>query len=292
MVDNEPCLHDDVVVADALSDLGVSSPRIGKGGNKVAYLGHLDGAPVVVKYVRQAVVNGGDETEPAIAIPERFSREVQALMAIESPHLARVLIAPFVRQFDACMHLCYVEKHYPGGDLDSRLVGVPWEPADVRRLLLDLLAGVEALAAHRIVHRDIKPGNIVIDSDDRFVLIDLGIALFHDLSTVTDVQVLGPRTNMFAAPELLVPRSTTQVDTRTDFFQMGIVGYLALTAQHPFGPPDQGFFGRLLSGQLADGVLDPFDPGLCAILRRLLKPSPGQRYRTTALLRQALEESA
>lgn len=290
--ENEPCLHDDEVVAQALSDLGVSTPRIGKGGNKVAYLGHLAGEAVVVKYVRQPVSSGVDETEQAIAVPERFRREIAAMMTIESPHVARVLSEPFVRQFGSCTHLCYVEQHYPGGDLDSKLVGVPWEPAEVRRLLLDLLSGVEALSERRVVHRDIKPGNIVIDSAGRFVLIDLGIALFHDLSTLTDVQALGPRTNMFAAPELLVPRSIAQVDTRTDFFQMGIVGFVALTAQHPFFPADDGFFGRLISGKLTDGVLDPFDPALSAVLRRLLKPSPGQRFRTTALLRKALEDSA
>ncbi len=289
--ENEPCLHDDDVVAQALSGLDVSTPRIGKGGNKVAYLGHLDGEAVVVKYVRQPVSSSGDETEQAIAVPERFRREIAAMMTIESPHVARVLLEPFVGQFGSCTHLCYVEQHYSGGDLNSRL-GVPWEPAEVRRLMLDLLSGVEALSERSIVHRDIKPENIVIDSVGRFVLIDLGIALFHGLSTLTDVQVLGPRTNMFAAPELLSPRSTAQVDTRTDFFQMGIVGFMALTAQHPFFPPDDGFFGRLLSGKLAEGVLDPFDPALSVVLRRLLKPSPGQRYRTTAMLRKALEDCA
>jgi len=101
--------------------------------------------------------------------------------------------------------------------------------------LLDILLNIaiECEKLH-IVHRDIKPGNILLDSSGNFWLIDFGIARHLDLPSLTATAAMfGPHTAGYAAPEQF-RNIKGDIDIRADLFSIGVVIYEALTGGHPF----------------------------------------------------------
>lgn len=141
------------------------------------------------------------------------------------------------------------------------------------------------------MHRDIKPNNIALDSEQKPVLLDLGAALFTTLTTVTGPGQLAPHTRRYAAPEQLVPRRHGTMDFRTDLFPVGIIAYELITGHHPFDPPDADFNKRAAAGDWDRGRLTAAgaSPDLIAVIVRLLDPSPNGRFRTTERARSAIE---
>ena len=97
--------------------------------------------------------------------------------------------------------------------------------------LLDLVCSLEKIG---VVHRDIKPDNIICSTNGGYYLIDFGIARhLNQISlTFTHVQV-GPHTPGYGAPELFQYRKK-EIDSRADLFSIGVVLYEALTGEHPF----------------------------------------------------------
>lgn len=168
-------------------------------------------------------------------LPERVRREIQAMKAVDSPRVAQILEGPETRRIGNVTCLCYFEPLYGGGTLTARL-GEPISPEEVTDLARSLLEGVAALAAVGIVHRDIKPDNVLFGDDGQPVLIDLGIALHLELQDVTDSGDLPPRTEKYAAPEQFRSKRGTVMDSRTDLFQIGLLLFEALTGKHPFNP--------------------------------------------------------
>jgi hypothetical protein len=144
---------------------------------------------------------------------ERFKREARAAAALAHPHIVKVY------DFGIEEHRPYlVMAHVPGGSLRDRLRdgGRPPEPARLARELLGALAHVHAAG---IVHRDVKPGNILLDEHDRSQLTDFGIARPQDASTMTQTgMVLG--TVRYLAPEVAAGEPATQ---RSDLYSAGAV---------------------------------------------------------------------
>jgi serine/threonine protein kinase len=173
-----------------------------------------DGDSVAVKALAR---ESGDEFRA------RLEREAQLLAAARHPRLARFVAADVVAQYP------WIAMEYvPGPSLAS--VTLPLERSAVRRLATGLADAVRALHSAGIVHRDIKPGNVVLTFDGP-VLVDFGIAAGPDLSALTlQGHVIG--TPSFMAPEQLRGLPLTPA---VDVWGWGALLYYAATGRAPFG---------------------------------------------------------
>ena len=276
-------------VISAFPEFQLGEQPLGEGGMKSAF--HIRGdEPRVLKIVREPLPD--EALEGAVSLPERIRREIEGMRAISHPRVVEIVDGPDVRTVGDNSHVWYSEPFFGGGTLADH-IGTPWPETKCRDLLRDLADAAEALAQHRVVHRDIKPTNIVLDESDRPVLLDLGIAYFQDLTPLTEHWGQSPKTPIYAAPEQFDVRMNASIDFRTDLFLIGIVVFEAMTGTHPFNPSDpEGYVERLSKGQFDRSVLCDVDisPGMQRIIGRLLSSSVSRRYRKFEHLRMALEE--
>lgn len=156
---------------------------------------------------------------------ERFAREISAAQRIPSPHVVRVLAyglepLPFM-----------VTELVDSGSLRSLLDEAGAMPVPlVLRLFDDLLAGLGAAHAEGVLHRDIKPQNLLLVSSGKLKVADFGVARLTDESSLTSTGgVVG--TPAYMSPEQALAEP---LDGASDLFSAGIVLYEMLTGQHPF----------------------------------------------------------
>lgn len=161
----------------------------------------------------------------------RFRREAQALANLSHPNLVRL----FAYHDDPAAPWVALE-YLPGGTLRDRIrdesgKGVPLPIADVVRLARDLFTALDVVHRANLVHRDVKPANILYRANGDAVLGDLGLVreTSPDATRLTrDGDVLG--TLAYLAPELL---DGAELSAATDLYAAGVSLYEALTGQHP-----------------------------------------------------------
>lgn len=276
-----PFTHEEVAQAFATRDLRY--PELGRGSFKVVYLAQ-DDTGSVIKILTEALGEEVDATDVDDAIlPERFARELRGMQLADSPFIGRILVAPQAVSIGDHRYIVYEEPFYAGGTLKDRLGKGPLDAVAAQELVVALLHAVRELWSHEIVHRDIKPGNIMFDDAGAPVLIDLGISLHRDLDDLTDSEDFSPNTVGYSAPEQHKQKRFARLDFRTDLFLVGIIGYYAVAGVHPLleqGMSRQKYIGRLVTfDQIPVESLQCSDE-LRAVLGRLLAPSPNRRYRT------------
>lgn len=274
----------------ALEDIEIAFPEFNvepnyprPGGQKSVFFGTRAGEPVALKILNIPLSEGSD-VESALSenFPERVRREILALRNIDSPYIAKILEGPDNRLIGGGKYLWYMEPRY-GIDLHRRLeLDGPLDPARWINLVESLLLAERELCESGLVHRDIKPLNVLESNrDERFVLIDLGVALHIDLPRLTELTPT--RTTIYAAPEQL--DSPPRVDHRTDIFQIGLTAYIAATNFHPF-VDEQGVTLDQLQERIAAGpdVQKLSEAGLAketiAFVRKCLGARPNRRFRT------------
>lgn len=259
-------------------------PPLGRGSFKVAFFAS-DGSGAVVKILTDPLPGDIDGTEvDASLLPERFAREIRAMQLTVSPHLGKVLVEPRAVQIGGSRFVAYEEPFYGGGTLADRLSAGAMTAFAAENLVISLLKAVRELWAHDIVHRDIKPGNVVFDGQENAVLIDPGISLHVGLDDLTDSSHASPMTLGYSAPEQHEARRYAQIDFRTDHFLVGVVGYCAVTGVHPILEPGMdrnAFVVKLLSFDKIDMTSLDCSDRLKEVLGRLLAPKPNRRFRTT-----------
>jgi len=183
------------------------------------WLGHdreLD-RPVAVKVLSDAIAFDPD-------FLARFRREARVAAQLSHPNLVGVY-----DYSDGPERPYLVMEYVAGGSLAARIAEE--SPVDCRKLAIELLGAVARIHAAGIVHRDIKPHNILLTPDDRLKLIDFGIALPRDATSLTETgRILG--TERYAAPEVREGMPATE---RSDLYSCGVVlrscpgGHSALT---------------------------------------------------------------
>jgi serine/threonine-protein kinase len=168
-----------------------------------------------------------------------------------------------------------VLQHVPGRTLDTLIAADgPLPPRRAVRVINGVIEGVRALHARRLVHRDLTPGNVIVDATDRAVLLDLGVARDRRRRALTPVDA-AVGTPGFLAPEL---EQGATVDNRTDQYQVGLLVLLALTGVAPESGADA----------IAHALASVGSP-LRAVVARALAPSPGDRFASVGELGEALE---
>ncbi|MDQ2736039.1 MAG: serine/threonine protein kinase [Pseudomonadota bacterium] len=196
---------------------------IGQGGMGSVWLGQRsDGrfaGKVAVKLLNASLIGraGG----------ERFKREGKILAQLAHPHIARLIDAGVSGAGQPYLVLEYVE-----GEPIDRYCDLAGLAVDARiRLLLDVLAAVSHSHAHLIVHRDIKPLNVLVDTDGNVNLLDFGIAkLLEDGELSADATELTRDGGGALSPDYAAP-----ITSATDVYALGVLLYVLLGGRHPTG---------------------------------------------------------
>ena len=200
---------------------------------------------------------------------ERFRREAENAAGLRHPNVVRV------HRSEEADGLPYYTMDYVSGDtLATRLEGGHLAPREVVRLGLDLLSALGAAHARKLIHRDVKPGNIFL-AGNRALLADFGIAYTRD-SMMTSLTGTGelPATLAYIAPEQLHNEPVTEA---TDLYATGLVLYEAAAGSRwqPLTPPADGKWS-----QVPGFLRDP--------LRRALQLKPDARWPSAAAFARAL----
>jgi hypothetical protein len=260
--------------------------RIGSGGMGSVFLAVHS---TLKRRVALKVLPAQSGADPAIL--ERFFREARAAAALDHPNIARAYDA------DSERNLHFLVMEFVDGIDMQQLVKrrghlAPGHAADYVRQAADGLAHAHE---RKLIHRDIKPGNLMLNRQGVVKILDMGLARFFQDETdnltmdVNANSVLG--TADYIAPEQA--RDSHDVDIRADIYSLGGTLFYLLTGQPPFS--GGGTAQKLLWHQLRPvedvRTLQAGVPaGLAAVVTRMLAKEPGQRYQTPAEVSAALAE--
>lgn len=208
---------------------------------------------------------------------ERFVREARLASTLRHPSLVEVYDVSVERGF-------LVMEFLPGGSLAQRLAaGERFAPVQLRRMALDVVAGLEAAHHRGVVHRDVKPANIFFDARGTAKLGDFGVAHLVDLGQTQTGGLIG--TLAYMSPEQITGAPIT---IAADLYALGVTLFEAVCGRLPFLGPD--FVAQHLGEEppAASSVAD-VAPGWDPILAGLLVKNPRERTATLADLRHQLE---
>src|SRR6478752_2992017 len=234
--------------------------RLGEGGMGVVHLA-LDrhGRAVAIKVLRQHIAHDPDARA-------RLTREVSSLSRITSPRVAPIIDAdvdgptPYI-----------VTRYVPGPSLDDYVAerGL-LAPADLHRVASGLAEALDAIHSAGVVHRDVKPGNVLLVDGDP-VLIDFGIAhVADDIRLTMTGLVMG--TPGYLAPEVV---GGDDVTAATDWWGWAATTAFAASGAPPFGTgPMSAVLARVSAG---DPDLEAVDPRIEPLLYAALSPLPHER---------------
>ncbi len=250
---------------------------LGEGATGVVYAARRrDGATVAVKLLRS-------ELAADAVLQARFRREARLAHGIESLH-----VVPILAVGDSYLVL----PLYPGGSLADRLRKPgPIGTKTTIALAAELARGLDALHARGIVHRDVKPSNVLFDAEGRAALSDFGLARAVDSTRLTrDGQLLG--TPHYLAPELIEGDEAT---TASDIYALGCVLYECVAGEPPFAAKRLTELGF---AHLTEPAPDPRDrrpdlpAGFAEALLASLEKDPAARPTTATALARMLSSGS
>jgi serine/threonine-protein kinase len=263
---------------------------LGAGGMGEVYLAEhvLLKRPCALKVIRPE--RAGDPRNLA-----RFEREVQATAALTHPNTVEVF--DYGHAADGTFY--YVMEYLPGLSLEELVKQHgPLPPARAVHLLRQVCGALQEAHAAGLIHRDIKPGNIIVGRRgglcDVAKLLDFGLVRAHGLNP--DGQQLTQEGAVAGTPAYMSPEQATglgDLDGRSDIYSLGAVAYFLLTGQPPFV---RGSAVQALAAHLGEAVVPPdrlradVPADLQAVLLRCLEKEPGRRFPDAASLEQALAQ--
>ena len=252
--------------------------RLGSGGMASVYLARhaLLDTPFAIKVLHRHLARDPE-------MRTRFRREAEAAARLQHPHVCAILDYGYSGAVEFL-----VMPYLAGGSLADAMAG--------RRLVApERAASVAAQAAqgldyaHRqgVVHRDVKPDNVLFDAEEHAVVTDFGIAAarFHARMTATGRAMGTPH---YMSPEQAMGRL---LDGRSDVYALGVLLYEMLAGDPPFDGADSYSVGykHVHEAPTPIEVAAPgVPPGLAAIVMRCLAKAPDERYQRASDLADAL----
>lgn len=212
----------------------------------------------------------------------RFDAEAHAAAALNHPNIVAVHDSgehdgtPFI-----------IMERLPGETLAHQIARGPLAPERVYAMLDNVLSALTAAHRATILHRDIKPGNILLAAGGEVMKVaDFGIAKTPEATNTLTGNIVG--TIAYLSPERIAGAPACVAD---DLYAVGVVGYEALAGHRPF--PQENV--AALAGAILHGRPPPLarlrpdvDPGLIAVIERAMAPDPGQRFGSAEEMRAAL----
>ncbi|KAM4044999.1 protein kinase C delta type-like [Anomaloglossus baeobatrachus] len=182
------------------------------------------------------------------------------------------LISQAFSTFQSQDYLFYVMEYISGGDLLK--IRVPFTIPAIRFFAAELICGLQFLHSRGIIHRDIKPDNILLDSTGHLKIADFGVAVMNIFGDTKTSGCAG--TLFYMAPEILQEKP---YNTAVDWFSAGVVICTLATGRHPFYRGQIG--GAIIKAIINDDPVFPneMDPQLKAVIEGLLDKSPESRQK-------------
>jgi serine/threonine-protein kinase len=253
--------------------------ELGRGGMGIVYLARE------VRLDRLVAIKVLPPSHATPVLRERFLREARTVAKLSHPGIVPI------HAVDEAAEFVFIAMGYVDGEsLSARVAARGRLPApEAARILKDVAWALAYAHAQGVVHRDIKPDNILIErGTGRSLVADFGIAHVAEGSGITMAgQVLG-------TPEYMSPEQASgqEVDGRSDIYSLGAVGYFALSGRSPFTGPT-------VNAVLAQQITQPAEPVLAAaadvpprlaqVVDRCLLKSPIERYASAEAVAEAIE---
>lgn len=252
-------------VPRALSERYEQLQQLGEGGNGIVYLAQdkLLDRTVVLKFMAP-----GSVARPLAR--KYFLREFRVSTRLTHPNIVKIYD---VGSTDGVLH--YAMEYLDGDTLGAHLAGgkVLAEPHFVYSVMSQLCEALEYAHSQNVLHRDVKPNNVVVLGDGTVKLLDFGLARVQEEGCSEQSLVVG--TPHYMAPE---QQTRGRIDHRTDIYALGVVLYRMLAGRLPF------IDGNVLIAHAVEAVPDPrqFNPdlpqALVDVLHRMLAKQPEDRY--------------
>jgi eukaryotic-like serine/threonine-protein kinase len=253
--------------------------EIGKGGNARIFLARgEDGQPVALKILHPELL--------VSVAADRFLREIKIASQLDNPHIAKILDSG-EREWLVYYVMSYVE----GATLRERLDTMRLLPiAETLRLAGDILEALDHAHGHGVIHRDVKPANIVLSAEGA-VLLDFGIARAvvasgSDQLTRSGIAV---GTSTYMSPEQIT--ALADIDHRSDLYSVGCVLFECLAGQPPYAHRNEAVVLQFHLNQPVPDVRtlrSDTPPELATVITKALAKTRDQRWNSAAEMREAL----
>lgn len=246
--------------------------ELGRGGMGVVYKGY---EPSLSRYVAIKELSSSLTDSPIVV--ERFLREARSMAMLNDPHIIQIYSIgqqngqPF-----------FVMEYVDGASLsdliarDGRL-----QIPDAMRIVHQTAQGLAAAHARGVIHRDVKPANLMISLRGQVKIADFGIALAN---SIVDNKLTGAGefvgTPGYLSPEIVQGHT---VDARSDIFSLGVVMFEMLTGRTPFSVDSvYKLVLEIVQTDIPDvrEINKDIDPGVAAILAKMLMKDPDKRYQS------------
>jgi serine/threonine-protein kinase len=271
-------------LADALGDAYTIEGEIGRGGMGVVYRARDERLQrrVAIKVLPPELAFQRD-------IRERFTREAQTAARLSHPH-----IVPIHSVGEANGLVYFVMGYVDGESVAARIRRRGHLPVEeARRIMMETADALSAAHAYSVIHRDIKPDNILLEGTrGRVMVTDFGIAKALSGTSGATLTGIGVAigTPAFMSPEQAA--GEREIDGRSDLYSLGVVTYQMLTGALPFNAPT---VAGILMKQITEAAPDlrtkrPDTPeDLALAVARCLEKDPESRWPSADALRRALE---
>ncbi|MBL1078551.1 protein kinase [Nocardia sp. 2] len=258
--------------------------QIGRGGCGVVLAGVHRGLNRRVA-IKQIPPQFADD----MSVRRRFVAEARMMAALDHPHV--VPVYDYIEHDDMCL---LVLEYLPGGTVEQRFVTAGFEATAAVAVALSCAAGLDVAHRQGILHRDVKPSNLMFSGNGTLKLTDFGIAKIvgGDETLVTRAgEILG--TPSYIAPEQVRGQ---QLSPATDVYALATMLYQLLSGTLPF-PPAEDTLAMLFAHAYGDPIpLDTVAPAIpqpiAEVVMRGLAPEPGERFDTAESFGVALAEPA
>ena len=219
-------------------------------------------------------------------LKDRFLREARAAAKLDHPNICTVYEIDDFIEGDRVR--TFIAMQYLGGkSLKEHIRAGLLEIGEAIRIWEQIAEGLATAHAEGIIHRDIKPGNIIVTDEGLVKIVDFGIALIVETSSESDTTVSALTadgstvgTFQYMSPE---QARALDVDHRTDLWSLGVVAYEMLTGSPPFKDSNSFALVHAITNERPKPMRDlrPEIPqGLVGIVNRALTKAPDQRYRS------------
>src|SRR3954470_21115577 len=256
------------LIGTVLSERYRLESKLGSGGMSTVYLSRDITLErwVAVKVMHREMSDQTDQIE-------RFRREARAVAQLSHPNVVSVIDAG-----EDGGHPYIVFEYVDGETLKQRIERVGPLPVDeATAYAIEIGRGLAAAHSRRLVHRDVKPQNVLIDSEGRAKVTDFGIARSLEADGLTQTgRVLG--TTDYVSPEQAMGRG---VDARTDIYSLGVLLYEMLTGEVPFTAETVvGVAMKHVNEDMPDVQRrrPEVSSALAAVVERATSKDPKQRY--------------
>ena len=254
---------------------------LGQGGMGVVYLASdpVLGRKVAVK----TILASSFATEDQEDLLRRLLKEGQA--AANMRHAGIVTVFDAMQQGDET----YIVMEYVAGSKLSDLLKERPDHETTLRILREIAEALDYAHEQGIVHRDIKPDNILLDSASKVRIADFGIAKSLTRHSISPGAVGTPH---YMSPEQI--RNEDEIDGKADQFSLGVIAYSMLTGRKPFDGKSQLAIGQKIVSEdppRASKIEKSLPPEVDAVLMRALAKNPKHRYPTCTAMAEDLERA-